>query len=77
VVIGDHVFESRDVPLNSSSRVQCHPPDGAGIGGALPEQGPPGSADKNGAGDGGAAADGDAVPAPPAPPDAEGVPGWV
>jgi hypothetical protein len=71
------MLESSDVPLNSSSRLQCQVPDGAAIGGAVPEQGPPGTAAKNGgAEDVPGAADGAAVPAPAAPPGAA-VPGVV
>jgi hypothetical protein len=40
VNMGDHLDASRDVPLNSSSNVQCHDPDGAATGGAVPAHGP-------------------------------------
>jgi hypothetical protein len=46
--MGDHLDVSRDVPLNSSSNVQCHDPDGAGTGGADPAHGPVSAGDAGG-----------------------------
>lgn len=40
VVSAAHLLVSTLVPLNSSSNVQCHDPEGAGTGGAAPEHVP-------------------------------------